>query len=46
MAGGVGGFRARGTAVATLVGALAAGALGLLVLLLRLVLEHRPVREL
>lgn len=38
--GGVGGFRARGTAVATLVGALAAGVLGLLVLLLRLVLEH------
>lgn len=38
--GGVGGFRARGTVWSVLAGALAAGVLGLVVLLLRLVLEH------
>jgi hypothetical protein len=38
--GGIGGFRARRSAWATIVGAVAAGVLGLVVLLLRIVLEH------
>ncbi|WP_433783309.1 hypothetical protein ACQPX6_25055 [Actinomycetospora sp. CA-101289] len=38
--GAVGGWRARGKALGTLVGGAAAGVLGLFVLLLRLVLEH------
>jgi hypothetical protein len=38
--GGVGGFRARRTAWAALGGALAAGVVGLVVLLMRLILEH------
>lgn len=38
--GGIGGFRARRSAWATIAGAVAAGLVGLIVLLLRIVLEH------
>ncbi|GLZ46949.1 hypothetical protein Acsp06_31340 [Actinomycetospora sp. NBRC 106375] len=38
--GGIGGYRARRTVLATVLGAVAAGVVGLFVLLLRLILEH------